>query len=117
MVIGKCAHCEFPRVMPEGDRSRKATARQCPSCGQAFDPTIKFCPQDGARLSEELRLSGDIMSMSNTSAPIEQPGADSGGDVSGGKSSAGQAKAGSADNGNTKTVSMDASKFVPPAAG
>jgi len=48
--------------MQSGDaHDQSKRARSCPQCGQHFQVSIKFCPEDGSKLSEELQTSGEII--------------------------------------------------------
>lgn len=52
--------------MQNGDsQGRIRRARSCPKCGQCFEVTIKFCPEDGSQLSDELQTSGEIIKITD----------------------------------------------------
>lgn len=82
--------------MPSSDTgSEERKARTCPTCGLIFDATVKFCPEDGSKLSIEFGTTANVLRVRGDSAKSAS------GDAAARKANSGEMSARKANSGDS----------------
>jgi serine/threonine protein kinase len=57
----------------QSGENRSQLARSCPQCKQAYSPDVRFCPDDGSKLPEELTtaISSEMLKFTGTGRPAK----------------------------------------------